>query len=357
MARKLLSVLIAAVLLFSAALLDGVVTETGIPDQGAGGESYVFALSEVAPYEGEPFAELNGGVPLFDEYLLSEDSFERYGELDRLGRCTAALANIGKDLMPDGPRESISQIKPTGWHLVRYDELGSDLYLFNRCHLIARQLTGEDANERNLITGTRYMNVSGLLPFENRVAEYVRTTGNHVLYRAEPVFEGNELVCRGVHLEALSVEDEGRGICFNVFVYNVQPGIIIDYATGDSRSDGTWAAAHESEGEDKNASKEGGDADTGRAADDGSIEDGGRERSPEGAGQRSQADTELRLPEGVERCSAEEARYALNLNTGKFHLPDCESVGYMSEKNKYYTDSSREDIIKAGYDPCKNCNP
>ena len=157
-----------------------------------------------------------------------------YGELDKLGRCTEAHANIGKDLMPTEDRGSIGSVKPTGWHTVKYDIVDGK-YLYNRCHLIGFQLTGENANKNNLITCTRYMNTVGMLEFENKVAEYIKETNNHVLYRVTPIYEGNNLLAKGVQMEALSIEDEGKGIKFNVFVYNVQPGIEIDYKTGESK--------------------------------------------------------------------------------------------------------------------------
>ena len=191
-------------------------------------------ISKVPAYSGAPYVELNNNVPAFSDEEKSETSFERYSELDELGRCGPAIANIGKDLMPREKRGSIGMIKPSGWHTVRYDDLVDGKYLYNRCHLIGFQLSGENANERNLITGTRYMNVEGMLPFEDMVTDYVQDTNNHVLYRVTPIFEGKNLVASGVQMEAQSVEDHGKGIEFNVFVYNIQPGITIDYATGNS---------------------------------------------------------------------------------------------------------------------------
>lgn len=192
------------------------------------------SLEDVPGYSGEPYVEIFGNEPDFSGEDSGEQSFETYSELDHLGRCGAACASVGTDLMPVEERGSISQVKPTGWHSVQYDHVdGKNLY--NRCHLIGYQLSGENANEKNLITGTRYMNVDGMLPFENMVADYVKETQNHVLYRVTPVFEGENLVADGVQMEAYSVEDDGEAISFNVFVYNVQPGVVIDYATGDSR--------------------------------------------------------------------------------------------------------------------------
>lgn len=205
----------------------------------------IIALSEIPEYSGEPFTEINGNEPDFSKEEQSTTSFEVYSELDSLGRCGTAYANVGTDLMPTEKRCGIGQVKPTGWQTVKY-EIVDGKYLYNRCHLIGYQLSGENANEKNLITGTRYMNVDGMLPFENMVADYVKETGNHVLYRVTPVFDGDNLLACGVQMEAFSVEDGGDGIAYNVYVYNVQPGIEIDYATGNSvlsESDITGKAA------------------------------------------------------------------------------------------------------------------
>ena len=193
-----------------------------------------FSLENLPDYEGEPYVILDENQPSFSQEDMESGSFESYSRLDSLGRCGEAFANVGQALMPTEKRGSIGMVKPSGWHLVKYDIVDGK-YLYNRCHLIGYQLTAENANERNLITGTRYMNVDGMLPFEDQVADYVKETDNHVLYRVTPVYQGDELVARGVQMEAYSVEDEGQGVCFNVFVYNVQPGVEIDYATGDSR--------------------------------------------------------------------------------------------------------------------------
>ena len=193
------------------------------------------SLEDVPPFSGEPYVVLQDNQPGFSQEDFTTDSFETYSSLDLLGRCGTAYANIGLDLMPTEERDSIGQVKPSGWQTVKYDIVDGK-YLYNRCHLIGYQLSGENANEQNLITGTRYLNVEGMLPFENMVADYVQETDNHVLYRVTPIFEGDELVARGVLMEALSVEDDGEGICFNVYCYNNQPGVIIDYATGESQA-------------------------------------------------------------------------------------------------------------------------
>ena len=184
-------------------------------------------------YSDSPYVIVNNNEPFFTENDMTADSFEYYGELDELGRCTVAYASIGKDLMPTEKRGSIGSVKPTGWHTVKYDIVDGK-YLYNRCHLIGYQLTAENANKNNLITGTRYLNVDGMLLFENMVADYIKETNNHVLYRVTPIFTGDNLLADGVLMEAESVEDNGEGISYNVFCYNVQPGIKIDYATGDS---------------------------------------------------------------------------------------------------------------------------
>lgn len=254
-------------------------------------------LDSIPAYDGSPWVELNQNTPNFDPDDLTQEAFEEYGPLDSLGRCTTAWANVCQELMPTEDRESISSVTPTGWINREYD----GEYLYNRCHLIGFQLTGENANEQNLITGTRYLNVEGMLPFENMVADYVKETGNHVLYRVTPIFDGDNLVASGVEMEAQSVEDQGEGICFHVYCYNVQPGVTIDYATGESWPEGTEQP------------------DAGQS----------------GAGQH----------------------YVLNTSSMKFHLPDCPGVSNMSEQNKQEYTGSREDLIARGYSPCGTCDP
>lgn len=195
-------------------------------------ESY--DIENLPEYDGNSYVIVNDNIPYFKEEEYTTTSFEKYSELDLLGRCGVASANISKDLMPTEKRGSIGMIKPSGWHTIKYDHIDGK-YLYNRCHLIGYQLTGENANEKNLITCTRSMNTKGMLQFENMVTKYIKDTGNHVLYRVTPVFEGNNLVAKGVEMEAYSVEDNGKGIKFNVFVYNIEDGIIIDYKTGDSK--------------------------------------------------------------------------------------------------------------------------
>ena len=207
--------------------LDNLLVELGLKAPAA------VSLEDIPAYSGEPYVILDDNWPDFDAEDLTTEPFELYSELDYLGRCGMAYANICLEIMPTEPREEIGQVKPSGWHTAKY-ECVEGKYLYNRCHLIGYQLAGENANKQNLITGTRYMNVDGMLPFENMVDSYVEETGNNVLYRVTPIFDGGNLVASGVQMEALSVEDEGEGLCFNVYIYNVQPGVSIDYATGDS---------------------------------------------------------------------------------------------------------------------------
>lgn len=192
------------------------------------------SLETIPQFEGKAYVELNGNIPSFPEEDKTKQSFEHYEKLDVLGRARGAYANIGKETMPKEKRGSISSVHPTGWNNTQYNFVDGK-YLYNRCHLIGYQLTAENANERNLITGTRYMNVEGMLPFENMVADYIKETGNHVLYRVTPIYEGDNLVANGVEMEAESIEDNGEGIQFHVFVYNVQPLVDIDYSDGSSQ--------------------------------------------------------------------------------------------------------------------------
>lgn len=213
--------------------------------------SYV-SLDAIPAYDGKAYVAVNNNEPFFTDSDMTTTAFENYSDLDSLGRCGVAYANICKDIMPTEERGKIGMIKPSGWHTVKYDVI-KDRYLYNRCHLIGYQLAGENANPKNLITGTRYLNVEGMLPFENLVADYVNNTGNHVLYRVTPMFSDSNLVANGVLIEAKSVEDNGGGILFNVYCYNVQPGVGINYENGDSWLDGTTGSA--SSGSDSSAAE------------------------------------------------------------------------------------------------------
>ena len=266
-----------------------------------------FSLEDVPAFSSEPYVVLQDNQPDFtqEELDAAAQSFEEYSPLDALGRCGTAYASVGQDIMPTEDRESISQVKPS--------DLVDGGYLYNRCHLIGFQLTGENANEENLITGTRYLNVEGMLPFENMVADYVKETGNHVLYRVTPVFSGSELVARGVEMEALSVEDGGEGVCFHVYCYNNQPGVEIDYATGES-----WLSGEEPQ----------------TAGD------------PSGEGAQS-----------GQAAAETEQHYVLNTNSKKFHLPDCSGAASMSPANRQDYTGTRQSLLDQGYSPCGTCKP
>lgn len=261
--------------------------------------SYSDSVQNVPAFSGEPYVVINNNEPKFSKKDLVTESYEFYSELDALGRCGYVMACIGVDLMPTEDRGNIGQVKPSGWHTVKYDFVDGK-YLYNRCHLIGFQLTGENANKQNLITGTRYLNIEGMLPFENMVADYIKETKNHVLYRVTPVFDNENLLARGVQMEARSVEDDGAGISFNVYAYNSQPGVQIDYTTGES-----WE-------------------------------------------------------EGIENTGSADAHsttYVLNTSSKKFHIESCTLAVDIKESNKDRYIGNREDLIADGYTPCKGCAP
>ena len=301
---------------------------TSATDVPTGEGTSAFSLREIPAYSGTPYTEVNGNKPYFTEADLTTQSFETYSELDSLGRCGVAYANVGQDLMPTEPRGEIGAVKPTGWHLVKYDNVDGK-YLYNRCHLIAYMLAAENANPQNLITGTRYLNVQGMLPFETKVCDYVKNTGNHVLYRVTPIFDGDNLLADGVLMEAYSVEDAGEGISFCVFAYNVQPGIGIDYATGDNWAEGS-----------------------------GTYQSTVASVAEETPVPQPETDTAVQItPESSAPQESQGITYVLNTNTKKFHYPTCSSVDDMKEKNKQIYTGSREEVINMGYVPCKRCNP
>ena len=256
-----------------------------------------FTVDDIPAYTGAPYAVVNDNQPFFDTTAIPTTSVEYYSPLDELGRCGVTFANVGQDLMPTEKRGDISSVHPTGWINNRYDHVdGKSLY--NRCHLLGFQLTGENANELNLITGTRTMNVAGMLPFENMVADFVKEDGGHVAYRVTPIFDGDDLVAQGVLMEGWSVEDAGETVMFCVFAYNIEPGVEIDYATGDN-----W------------------------------------------------------LAESGSTAPAGKAKYVLNTGSKKFHNPDCTGVDSIKPENRENFTGSRDDLIAQGYEPCKRCNP
>lgn len=258
------------------------------------------SLDDIPKYSGSPYVAINDNQPSFTEDDYTTEAFEEYAKLDYLGRCGVTFACVGVEIMPTEKRGDIGMVKPTGWVTSKYDFVDGR-YLYNRCHLIGYQLTGENANRENLITGTRYMNTEGMLPFENMIADYVKETENHVLYRVTPIFDGENLVASGVQMEAWSVEDDGDGICFNVYCYNVQPGVVIDYATGKNCLD-----EKATESEDLNVDKN--------------------------------------------------AEFVLNTSSKKIHKPDCSGAKNMSEKNKQVVKGDKlSSYINNGYEICEIC--
>ena len=274
-------------------------------------------IDDIPEFDGKtPYVTING-KPSFTEDELVTESYEKYSELDSLGRCGPAIACVGKDIMPTEERGSIGSVKPSGWQTVKYDIVDGK-YLYNRCHLIGYQLTGENANKQNLITGTRYMNVDGMLPFENMIADYVKETNNHVMYRVTPIYEGTNLVASGVLLEAKSVEDDGEGIEFCVYVYNNQPGIVIDYRNGDSKLDDGTKFPQESPG-----------------------------TSPEEPSEQE--------PEQEPQAKN---TYIINKSTKKVHKEDCRYATDIKEENKEVYVGVLDDILSDGYfSACGTCKP
>ena len=292
------------------------------------------SVDEIPAYSGQAAIEINQNVPGFTESDYTTEAFEQYSPLDGLGRCGIAYACVGEEIMPTEERGAIGMVKPSGWHTVKYDFVDGK-YLYNRCHLIAYMLSGENANIENLITGTRYLNTEGMLPYENQVADYVHATGNHVLYRVTPLYEGDNLVASGVEIEASSVEDKGKSLSFHVYCYNVQPGVTIDYATGDSALAEDLATENVQE-----------------TAQETSVADG--KQSSENAVAAVQEETSAEQDGGNAK---EERDYVLNKNTKKFHYPWCSSADDIKKKNRKDFTGTREEVISQGYVPCKRCNP
>lgn len=305
--------------------------------------------ADIPAYTGDAAVVLNDNKPFFTEAEYTTDAFESYSDLDSLGRCGVAYANVCEEIMPTEERGAIGMIKPSGWHTIKYDCVDGK-YLYNRCHLIGYQLSGENANEKNLITGTRYLNVTGMLPYEDQVADYVHDTDNHVLYRVTPVFTGDNLVADGVEIEAASVEDKGASLQFHVFCYNVQPGVVIDYATGDSHlaedSDAQTAAKMNTATAEKSS----------MATEQTVTEQAAADKpAAKTAEVTAAADTEASGSTSAE--PSKEITYVLNKNTHKFHYPSCSSADDIKPKNRKKFTGTREEVIAQGYDPCKRCNP
>lgn len=351
--------------------------ETGeVADPTASPEDF---LADIPEWKGYAFCYVNGNKPDFKPDEIWTSTQESLDPLDELGRCGSANSCIGQDGMPTEPRGDISSVEPTGWHTDTYEFVEGEL-LFNRCHLIGHQLSGDDAVPRNLITGTSYMNRDGMLQFENAIAEYVKATDNHVMYRVTPVFVGDELISRGVHMEAISVEDEGKGLAFNVFCYNVQPGVDIDYKTGDNklsedrtmledyqagkymiianmlgaipsddRSPQASASAEDGKGSGDSAAQN-----EDKTESDPAVENGNK------TGDKKDADSKGGKNNDAEDQSEQDANkrsYVLNTNTKRFHYPDCNSVDQMKDHNRQDVEATRDELIGRGFKPCGNCKP
>ena len=306
--------------------------------------SYV-SLDAIPAYDGKAYVAVNNNEPFFTDSDMTTTAFENYSDLDSLGRCGVAYANICKDIMPTEERGKIGMIKPSGWHTVKYDVI-KDRYLYNRCHLIGYQLAGENANPKNLITGTRYLNVEGMLPFENLVADYVNNTGNHVLYRVTPMFSGSNLVANGVLIEAKSVEDNGGGILFNVYCYNVQPGVGINYENGDSWLDGTTpqeqsaqTGAAQNGGSQSNDGSQAG-ASAGDTGSSGSTTGSASSGSDSSAAENSAADS-----------SNSETMVHITATGKKYHRAGCRTL------KKSDTEVTLDEAKSMGLSPCGICNP
>lgn len=294
-----------------------------------------FNINDVPQYKDKPYVTVNNNNPFFDVHNYAATSFEYYSPLDNLSRCGICMACVGPDLMPTEARGEIGSVKPSGWQTVRYDDIIEDKYLYNRCHLIAYQLSGENANVCNLVTGTRYLNTEGMFPFENKTANYVLSTHNHVIYRVTPVFVENELVCRGVLMEAYSLEDKGDGICFNVFCYNVQPGIEINYSNGESKAIGTTTTTTT---ETTTTTKITTKLTTTKVT-----------TTTKATTAKPIVVTTTYIQSG--------SKYVANTNSHVFHYASCSSVNKMKESNKWYFNGSRDELIRQGYTPCQKCNP
>ena len=295
----------------------------------------IISLEDIPEYKRSAYVEINGGDPFFSDNEITDDAFEKYSPLDALGRCGVAFACLGIELMPTEERGEIASVTPSGWEYNgisnnnTYDFVENG-YVYNRCHLIGFQLAGENDNEKNLITGTRYLNIEGMLPFENEIADYMEATRNHVMYRVTPIFSGLDYVARGVLMEGYSVEDNGRGISFCIYAYNVQPGVTIDYFTGVNVANGDPLPEIDTENDNRNE-----------------ITDGGSQSKPEDDKDDGK----------VQGKPGEILTYVLNTKSEKFHYPDRYCSDSIKEENRELFTGTREELIEMGYDPCGTCRP
>ena len=314
--------------------------DAGKPQEDLVNNNSYVSLDAIPAYDGKAYVAVNNNEPFFTDSDMITTAFENYSDLDSLGRCGVAYANICKDIMPTEERGKIGMIKPSGWHTVKYDVI-KDRYLYNRCHLIGYQLAGENANPKNLITGTRYLNVEGMLPFENLVADYVNNTGNHVLYRVTPMFSGSNLVANGVLIEAKSVEDNGGGILFNVYCYNVQPGVGINYENGDSWLDGTTPQqSAQTDTPQNEGSQSSAGSGAGESGSSGSTTGSASSGSDSSAAENSAADS-----------SNSETMVHITAPGKKYHRAGCRTL------KKSDTEVTLDEAKSMGLSPCGICNP
>lgn len=314
---------------------------SGKPQDDLVNNNTYVSLDAIPAYDGKAYVAINNNEPFFTDNDMTTTAFENYSDLDSLGRCGVAYANICKEIMPTEKRGKIGMIKPSGWHTVKYDVI-KDRYLYNRCHLIGYQLAGENANPKNLITGTRYLNVEGMLPFENLVADYVNNTGNHVLYRVTPMFSGSNLVANGVLIEAKSVEDNGGGILFNVYCYNVQPGVGINYENGDSWLDGT--TPQEQSAQTDTPQNEGSQSSDGSRA-------GGSGSASSITGSSSSGSDSSAAENSAADSSNSETMVHITATGKKYHRAGCRTL------KKSDTEVTLDEAKSMGLSPCGICNP
>ena len=369
--------LFAAVALALCCTLPLAACESGSLSDSQAASPAAVQIADIPEYSGALCIDVNNGEPGFTDDNFKRGAFMEFSDLDFEGRCGAAFARIGIDTLSNAPRGDISQVHPSGWEQHRYDFVDQEM-LYNRSHLIAHQLCGEDANEKNLITGTRTMNSVGMTYYENIVANYMKQTSNHVLYRVTPIFAANDLVARGVQMEAESIEDGGQAVRFNVFVYNVEPGVEIDYVTGKSwessdvphvatggeaTTTGAGTAPNATSKETSGASTKSSNGNARSESTNNTTSKGNTENSQTNQADNATGSSDATNPSngaGSEEGSATSygsQEYVLNTKSMKFHRPTCSSVNDIADNNKQEATATRDELISEGYSPCKQCNP
>ncbi len=322
--KRVLSFFLAFLICFSFLIIPAYAKENKTPVITS-----TLTADDLPEYEGYDYFVVNDNVPDFYVWQITTEAYIKFSPLDDLGRTGAGMACLGPETLAESGREQTGNVKPSGWHTVRYDDLIEDKYLYNRAHVIAFMLSGDSKTPENLFTGTRHLNVGSMLQYEIIIDDYIKATGNHVIYRSTPIYRDNDLVATGVQLEAWSVEDSGKGVCFNVVAYNIQPGVIIDYTTGDSELDPDYLKAN--------------DNDTIILPEMGVAVSGIGDRA---------------IQNDADQTPEEPAiTYVLNTNSLKFHYPTCSSVSTIKDKNRRDFYGTRDELIAMGYDPCGRCHP